>query len=355
MLIVFALLTIVGSLAAWRASPLYSLKSTLKLGLATLLIPAVAVGAAMAIYDGPLKNAPVAQAVVGLFAYLLIATGAMVLIVRITDAHVAQLPPAVKLVNVHRHRVLRWGWRLIVYVLMNAGAALIVPDRWQWLPEMLGGFVLLICGPMIGLAYMMARRNDRAMSAIFASPWVHWQYTPQQWQQWIDNQLQWERAKQKPVSWRALFLFMLFCDSLFALGTAFDGGFGGENLYIFFGLCGLVVVFIAIMVAVGQLGPRRRKRLLLAAPPEAYFGDEGVFCNGEFTTWILSGRYLLSASVESTSTTCVILVFESYTGNASIQLYKRVFVPPDHCADLALLEKKLAASCPSASVNLAVS
>jgi hypothetical protein len=243
----------------------------------------------------------------------------------------------------------------VVYLLINAAVALALPSSWSWLPEALGGFVLLICGPMLGLAYMMARRNDRGMTSVVTNPWVHWQYTPEQWQAWIANEMAWEKAKQTPWSWKAMLILLLICAGLFALGTLMNGGFTPENIAIFLGLCGLIVVLLAILYVAVRAQPARRRRTLQAAPLEAYFGDEGVYCNGEYLPWILSGRYLLSASAESGPPAAVVLVFESFNGSTSVKLNKRILVPPDHVQDLAPLEKKLNARCPTAHVRLVAS
>jgi hypothetical protein len=352
MLIIVTILIVLGSLSAWRASPLYSLKSTFKLAGAFLLIVAVVVSASMAIFSGPLSHSPIAQAILGLAAFLVISIGASVTLVRITDRHVAQLPPSVQLVTIHRQRIYRWIWRLVVYLLINAAAALVIPSFWKWLPMFLGGFVLMVCGPMLGLALMMARRNDRGVTAIVASPWVHWQYKPEQWKSWAKNQLEWERTKESPWSWRKMLIFILFCGGLFGLGLLFNGGITQENLIIFCGLLGFIVLLVLILYWMNCTHFDRRNRRLLAAPPEAYFGDEGLFCNGEYMQWILSGRYLLAATLASGPPACVVLVFESFNGSTSIKVTKRILIPEDRAPDLPLLQQKLEMSCPTARVRL---
>src|ERR1039458_1455546 len=57
-LLIFCLLTIVGAFSAWRKSPLYSLKTTLKLAGGFLLIAAVVADASLAIVSGPLSRSP---------------------------------------------------------------------------------------------------------------------------------------------------------------------------------------------------------------------------------------------------------------------------------------------------------
>jgi hypothetical protein len=186
-LLIFCLLTMAGSFRAWRKSPLYSIKTTLKLVGGILLIVAVIAGSIIAITDSSLSRSPVAEVIASLVAVIAVGCGASVFIVRITDSHVAALPPTARLVSFNRHKIYRWIWLLVAFLLINAVAALVLPTSWQWLPVGLGGFVLVACGPTLSIAYMMARRNDRGMSAVIANPWVHWQYAQEKWAQWADN------------------------------------------------------------------------------------------------------------------------------------------------------------------------
>ena len=352
MLVLIAILIVVGSLGAWRVSPLYSLKSTFKLAGAFLLLVAVILGAERGIFSKPVSHSPIAQAILGFVAFLVISIGASVGIVRITDKHVAQLPSSVKLVTLHRHKIYKWIFRLTVYLLVSAAAALVLPSPWTWAPMAVGGFVLMVCGPMLGLAFMMARRNARGMTAVITNPWVHWQYTPEQWKAWVTKELAWERATETQWSWKTALIFDLFCAGLFALGVLFNGGITGENLAIFSGLCGLMVLLTLILYWVVRTHPGRRSRQLLAASPEAYFGDEGMFCDGAYMQWILSGRYLLEAKLQSDPAACVVLVFESFNGSTSVKITKRIPIPEDRAADLAILQQKIDVSCSTASVHL---
>ncbi len=204
-LLIFCFLAITGAFAGWRKSPLYSVKTTLKLGGGFLLIVAVVAGTAYAIANSSLSRSPVAEVIASLAAVIVLGSGASILIVRITDAHVAALPPSARLVSFNRHKVYRWIWRLVAFLLINVAASLVLPSDWKWLPEGLTGFVLLLCGPMLSIGYMMARRNDRGMSAVIANPWAHWQYTPEKWAQWAANQREWEIAQEGPWSWRGRF------------------------------------------------------------------------------------------------------------------------------------------------------
>jgi hypothetical protein len=266
---------------------------------------------------------------------------------------VAQLPSSVKLVTLHRHRLARWAWFFAVFLLIAACTALALPASRQWLPEIIGGFVLIIFGPMLALLYMMARRNDRGLTSIMTNPWVHWHYDEQQWQAWAENQLKVEQAEQKPITWRKACLFILICGGLLAIGPALNGGPTPENIRIYLGLYAFVGLF---MLAVGielRTAPARHHHKQIAAIPEAYFGDEGVFCNGEYLAWTMSGKYLIAAATERNGQTVAVLTFESFSGNTSVKLHKRVLVPSDRTGDLATLQQKLGARCSTAQIALA--
>ncbi len=354
-LLVFCLLTVVGAFSAWRKSPLYSFKTSLKLVGAFLLIVAVIVGATWAMVNGPVSRSPAVQGIAGFLAIMLLASGASIFIVRITDSHVAQLPPSIKLVSFNRHKVYRWIWRLVTFLLICTVSALVLPSSWRWLPTALGGFALLVCGPMLSILFMMARRNDRGMSAVIANPWVHWQYAPQEWAQWAKNQREWEQAQEGPWSWKTAFLFVLICAGLFATGTLFSGGSLQENSVIFAGLMSFAVLLMLVAWWFKRTNFDRRHRWLLAAAPEAWFGDEGLFCNGAYTPWILSGRYLLKASAASDPPARLTLAFQSFNGTSSVLVTQRVPIPDGHLSDLPLLQQKLNAHCPTASVHLVAS
>lgn len=351
-LLIFCFLTIAGAYAGWRKSPLYSVKTTLKLIGGFLLIVAVVAGTTYVIVNSSLSRSPVAEVIASLAAVIVLGSGASILIVRITDAHVAALPASARLVSFNRHKIYRWIWRLMAFLLINTAASFVLPSDWKWLPEGLAGFVLLLCGPMLSIGYMMARRNDRGMSAVIANPWAHWQYTPEKWTQWAENQRAWEIAQEGPWSWKGASLFVLLCVGLFALGSLFTGASLHENVIIVGGLSGFVMLLVAVAYWFKRTNFDRRYRRLLVAAPETWFGDEGLFCNGAYTPWILSGRYLLKATVAIDQPPRLMLIFESFNGSSSTQITQRIPIPDGHLVDLPILQQKLNAQCPKASVNL---
>jgi len=351
-LLIFCFLTIAGAFAGWRKSPLYSFKTTLKLGGAFLLIVAVVAGATYAIVNSSLSRSPVAEGIASLVAVIALSCGASVFIVRITDAHVAALPASARLVSFNRHKIYRWIWRLVMFLLINAVAALVLPSSWQWLPVGLGGFVLVGCGPMLSIGYMMARRNDRGMSAVMANPWAHWQYAPEKWTQWAENQRAWEIAQEGPWSWKGVLGFIFLCAALFALGALFTGGSLRENAKIVGGLTGFVILLALVAYWFKSTNFDRRCRRLLAAAPETWMGDEGIFCNGAYVPWTLSGRYLLKATAAMDQPARLMFVFESFNGSSSREITQRVLVPDGSIAELPMLQQKLNAHCPTAAVHL---
>ena len=351
-LLIFCLLTMAGSFRAWRKSPLYSIKTTLKLVGGILLIVAVIAGSIIAITDSSLSRSPVAEVIASLVAVIAVGCGASVFIVRITDSHVAALPPTARLVSFNRHKIYRWIWLLVAFLLINAVAALVLPTSWQWLPVGLGGFVLVACGPTLSIAYMMARRNDRGMSAVIANPWVHWQYAQEKWAQWADNQREWEIAREGPWSWKGVSVFVLVCVGLFALGTLFTGASLEENMIILGALSGSVILLVPVAYWFKRTNFDRRYRRLLAAAPESWFGEEGVFCNGTYMPWILSGKYLLKATAAMDQPARLILIFESFNGSSSTQITQRIPIPDGHITELPMLQQKLSGHCPTASVHL---
>jgi hypothetical protein len=351
-LLIFCILTIAGAFSAWRKSPLYSIMTTFKLVGGFMLIVAVVAGSIYVIANSSLSRSPVAEIIASLVAVIALGCGASVFIVRITDAHVAALPPTARLVSFNRHKVYRWIGRLGVFLLVNAIAALVLPSSWQWLPVGLGGFVLIACGPMLSIGYMMARRNDRGMSAVIDNPWAHWQYTPEKWAQWAENQREWEKAREGPWSWKGVSGFVLLCAGLFALGTLFTGASLKENAIIVGGLTGFIILLALVAYWFKRTNFDRRYRRLLSAAPESWFGDEGVFCNGEYMPWVLSGRYLQKATAATDQPARLMLVFESFNGSSSNQTTQRIPIPDGHLADLAVLQQKLSSHCPTASVHL---
>jgi hypothetical protein len=46
------------------------------------------------------------------------------------------------------------------------------------------------------------------------------------------------------------------------------------------------------------------------------------------------------------------LIFQSFNGSSPVLVTQRVLIPDQHTSDLALLQQKLKAHCPTAAVHL---
>jgi hypothetical protein len=97
---------------------------------------------------------------------------------------------------------------------------------------------------------------------------------------------------------------------------------------------------------------------LLAAPAEAYFGRDGIFCDGVFTPWLNPGTYLVSATLDQRQPLSLMLNFERSTPNPygptqAIPIHHAVLIPNGAAADLVRLQQELTARCPKARITLA--
>ena len=286
-LFIVVCLLIAGGWRAWRRSPLYSSRKTLQIGVVALSTVALIVGASVGLFSGPLRHSPAVAAGAGLLAIIVVSTAASLLLVRITDPPVAPLPSSAGILTTHRRHVIRWLGLVGASLLANVLAALLVPAAWTWLPLLLGGIVLVGCGPMLGALYMKARLVDLGMSAVIADPWIHWHYSSTEWASWVNI----DRS-------------------------------------------------------------RRRHRRLLAAPPETYLGAAGVYCNGEFTPWTLSGAFLVEARALRDPPARVQLTFQTYNGGSSRRVAMGMLIPSRRVDDLEILQTKLRLTCPTATVRL---
>jgi len=352
-LVIFAICTIASSWAAWRRSPLYSTKITLELVAIFLLIVPTVIFGTIAIVGGPLRNSPTAQAIFGCIAAGVIGAGATGLIIRATDAHVAQLPQSVRVLTTERHKVQRWIWRIVSYVLIAAAATWALPGDWAWLPGISGVLLLVGSAPTLMALYMRARRVDLGMSQVMGAPWAHWQYTAEEWEAWCRHRLDEDLAGMRTFYWKRDWRKTRVAFITFAVGACvLPYGSIGNRLAIFAGL----MAFLAIMGSGVNWNNRnecqRNYRILLAAPRETYFGDEGVFCNGKYLPWIFSGSYLVGANAPRDSPACVELSFLSYYGTTEVQETKKVLIPAGGEANLSVLQQKLHERCRKASIHL---
>jgi hypothetical protein len=355
--LIIAILMTSGAWLGWRRSPLYSRKATFKLIVAVLLIVAAIVGGTIAILQGPVANSPTAQAVLIGLLIIAVGIGATAGIIRITDSHLAQLPPSVRIVNTERHKIQVWIWRIVAYLLISGAAVVVLPSSWSWLPGVPGLLLLLGSGPSLVALYMRARRLDLGMSQVLAAPWAHWRYSAEEWQAWARNQLVWEHGKQGNLDWKRDWWKILKVAGMMAglfLGGALVMVSGSVvDRLTAAGACMAFLLVVILCVFLATRGaPERRNRRLLAAPPEAVLGDEGVFCEGSFSPWILSGSYLVEATAPRDPPARLELVFRNFNGSSSVLVARRIPIPEGRESDVQAIQEKLSARCPKATVRL---
>jgi hypothetical protein len=97
---------------------------------------------------------------------------------------------------------------------------------------------------------------------------------------------------------------------------------------------------------------------LLRVTPEVYFGHDGLFCDGVYTTWLSLNIYFKSSSIDERQPRSLLFRFEKvvsnpYTGNQFIPVYQSVLIPAGAEIDIARLQHELAARCPEAHNALA--
>jgi hypothetical protein len=350
-ILAFAILSLAGSWSVWRRSPLYSHKITLKLVAVFLAIVGVVLGATSAIFHGA-GQSPAMQAVLIGLLILGVGIGATAGLIHIADSHLAQLPPDTQIVTTERHKVQRWIWRIVAYIAISGAIMLAIPEDWTWLPGVPALLLLLGAGPSLTALYMRARRLDLGLSQTLASPWVRWQYSPAEWQAWAQNQLEWERSK--PVKpdwkrdWRKILLTLLLFSWLFA-GSAWltVSGTTGEKLTAAGVSEGLLVGFVALVSLANRGVPERHYRKLLAAPREAVFGDEGLYCNGRFSPWQLSGCYLIEARAPADTPARLEMVFRGTSSAGNALETRRVPIPGGRESDVAAIRQGLRKCCPA--------
>jgi hypothetical protein len=211
---------------------------------------------------------------------------------------------------------------------------------------------------LLAIWYVTSRNFDRALTALLCDSWIHWKYSPEQWNQWIETQTQ--RAQTSPPSvfvfrrdWRKLVLpFGIIAGGVLIFGP---GSFLYRALYVL-GVCGLILGMGLWSSRDSRNIPGRIRSKMQAAAPEAYFGRDGVFCDGVFTTWLSMNVYLTSASVDERPPRSLLFVFENvvpnpYSGNQIVTIRQSVLIPPNAEGDISRLREELATRCPKAQIT----
>jgi hypothetical protein len=358
-LALFSLLSAVGAWAAWRSNPLYSRMATLRFIVAIVIGAAVVVGIMLAALNLTAKSSP---AVSGTTLALAVLAGTIFfiwIIIAASTPKVPALPPGTTLVRVHREKLIPYVRWFFGSLLVLGLLAVLVPGDWKIavgvVAGMLGflGIILLITG------YIAALGFDRSLSSVESDSWVHWTYTPEQWQAWTDTEV--ARLVATPPQWvwrrdwkRIVLPIVLVVGGVYLFDP---GSIAWRTGY----LCALFVlmgVMIEISNWYAKAAPARLRRLIASAKPESYFGSSGMYTEGTYTQWLTVSNYLVEATIDEREPRSIDLLFEKIVPGAyagPIAVYRHVLIPPGAASDndIARLQGLLSAACPSASVSLA--
>ena len=359
---IIALLSVAGAWMTWRRNPLYSTRSALR-SVAIILLAIAALVAAIVAAVNFLEGK--SGIVIGITLGAVILFGAFGLIFVIqtfTTPKEAQLhtvlPSSVKLVHVHRAKVYR-AMRVTAIVAACFGLlGRVLPGNFGFAALGFGGFTLVMGAFLLSIWYLTSRNFDRALTVLICNPWIHWQYPQEQWNQWIEIQAQRAQASPSPAfvfrrDWRKLMLpFGIIAGGVLIFGP---GPFGYRAVYVL-GICGLIAGLIVWSSRDSRNVAGRIRSKMRSAAPEAYFGQDGVFCDGVFTTWLSMNVYLMSASLDERPPRSLLFVFENvvpnpYAGNQLVSIRQSVLIPENAEGDIRRLREELATRCPKARIT----
>jgi hypothetical protein len=315
----------------------------------------------VATVDLTINRSPVVAGI-ALAAVIIFGTLALIFIITAVstpkESKPAALPHSVKLVTNNRRKMYVWVKVFAILLGIFALAAL-VPGTARIVALTIGGMTLFLAIILLPVLYWTSRTADKSLTETELNPWVHWLYTPDQWTQWSNVQV--ERLSATPPGFvlkrdwhRFLFPFAIIIG-----GVAFfcPGGWLFKTLY----LAVICIAIFAIAVLAGRGGASHAEKLhakLMEANPEAWFGRDGVFCDGVFTQWLSVSVYLVSAAIDQRQPRSLDLRFEKsvpnpYGPTQIVPIHQAVLIPANAEGDLARLHQELTARCPKAQIALA--
>ncbi len=362
-MVLLALVVGVGAWMAWRRYPRYSSRSPAFM----LKAIAVAIGVLAAVvylvtYGSPTVVLITLIAVVVLGMFFMI-----VILPAITTPKEEQLsttlPPSARVVHIHRHNVYI-ALKFLAVLLAICGILAMMPGDARLIGWVTGGAALALT--LFGLLplYFKARSLDLSLTALMCDPWFHWQYPPEQWKQWADAQEERTQAKLPKISrQREVFADVLIFAVIAVVTFIF---YPGSSLIIrtlsALGLGGTASAYFVWKVRHDRGVPEKVRTALLKETREVYIGRDGLFSDGDFTTWLSMSIYLTSASIDESPPRSLIFRFTKFVGrnpyglnfsSGYITVDRKVLIPPGAESDVARLQQELATRCPKAQIAIA--
>ena len=87
-----------------------------------------------------------------------------------------QLPPGVVVVSLHRRPVNHW-LKIAAAFLALCALLCLIPGPIRYIVGSVALIAALLACTMLPVAYIMARKLDRAVTALELHPWIHWHYS----------------------------------------------------------------------------------------------------------------------------------------------------------------------------------
>jgi hypothetical protein len=355
--LIFALIAVVGAWAAWRANPLFSMRATVRF----LAIVGLAVGADVgAVVAAVNLTAHSSRTVVFVTLATVLTLGTMALvwiIVAVSTPPVAAFSKAIPLTRVHRSKLIPWTkrfcWLLAVFGLL----AVVIPGDNKAIVYTIGGMFTFLGIILLFTGYIAALGLDRSLTSVEADSWLHWHYTPDAWKVWSGILVARYAAMPRLWNWRAgwkvLAVPLVVVSVAIFVENGDDLSWKWKTVSAVM-LWTLMIGTVALLNRFEKTAPLRLHRLLMNAPPDAYFGAGGLFADGVYSQWVTPGSYLLSATVDEQAPRSLTFLFQKYVGGISgwTQVAQSVLVPAGADADIARLQTALSTANPKATIQL---
>jgi hypothetical protein len=361
--VVLALFSMVGAWVAWRRNPSYTARSTIRTVLVAALAIAGLIGViVLAVNFSMNRSAPVAYATMA--TVIVVGSLAMIFILQAAstpkDAKLATaLPASAKILHVHRQKVYHWSKVFAVIIAVCGVLALLIPGDAKYVPLTFGGMALLLAAILLPVLYSTTRTADRSLTALQLNPWVHWRYTPAQWQQWTEVQV--GRLKATPPTFifkRDWHKLAWACGAIAAgVGIFSPGTWLEKGLYVVC-VCGAIFALVMLGARSEHRMPEKTAAKLHEIEPEVYFGHDGLYCDGGYLTWLGLSVYLVAASIDKRPPRSLLFDFEKvipnpYGATVPLKIHQSVLIPEGADADIARLQRELTSRCPKAQIALA--
>jgi hypothetical protein len=333
---VLGLMSCVGAWITWRRHAVYSPTATFRV-LGEVLLLVTASICIIALTVKLIEDLPLPLQVGALFTVIVfVALGMIFSITALTTQKSAQLntvlPADVPVMNLRRRSVTPWLKVAGAFAAICV-AACAIPGPTRYIAASVLGMEVLLASVLVPTAYFMARKFDRAATALQLHPWLHWHYSPQEWQAW--SRIRVERLAAQPATfklkrdWRRV---LPVAGGLLVGALIFTpGGFGARIGWAAFCIA-LIIGSVELAAWDARRTPEKLRALLKHVAPDAYFGDDGLLCDDRLMTWLGADVYLTAATPDERPPRSLFMQFEKIVPNPygptqTLKISQTVLIP----------------------------